>query len=46
MSSELLEEIADCINNVLDAKDEVSLRLMDLISQKPLALACTIHVHP
>ena len=40
MSEDILKEMTECINEAIEARDELSQKLKQLLSQKPLVMAC------
>ena len=42
MSTDILKELTECINEAIEAKDNLSQKLKKLLSQKPLVMACNI----
>ena len=40
MSEDILKEMTECIYEAIEAKDNLSQKLKQLLSQKPLVMAC------
>ena len=42
MSSDILKEMTECINEAIEVRDELSQKLKEVLSQRPLVMACII----